>query len=133
MNIGCPSQRFNCARSSTVATTAASKPTPVWKQKNRPLTRPSPIGSNAPASMPPASSSTAATGSLGSPIVRANTFVEPPGSAPRAVSVPATPVATSLRVPSPPNPTTTSTPRLAASWAKRVAWPRRLVSTSSTS
>ena len=41
--------------------------------------------------MPSASSSTAATGSLGSPIVRANTLVEPPGSTPSAVSVPAMP------------------------------------------
>ena len=83
--------------------------------------------------MPPASRSAAATGSLGSPIVRAKTFVEPPGSAPSAVSVPAMPVATSFTVPSPPKPTTMSTPRRAASWAKRVAWPRRLVSTISTS
>ena len=67
------------------------------------------------------------------PIVRANTFVEPPGSTPSAVSLPAIPVATSLRVPSPPNPMTTSTPRRAASWAKRVAWPRRFVSTTWTS
>ena len=133
MNSGWPSQRFSDARRSTAATTAASKPMPVWKQKKRPLTRPSPIGRMSPASMPPASRSTAATGSLGRPIVRANTFVEPPGSTPRAVSVPAMPVATSLSVPSPPKPTTTSTLRRAASEAKRVAWPRRLVSTSSTS
>ena len=52
---------------------------PVWKQKKRPFTRPSPIGRRSPASIPPASSSTAATGSLGRPIVRANTFVDPPG------------------------------------------------------
>ena len=83
--------------------------------------------------MPPASSPTAATGSLGSPIVRANTLVDPPGNTPRAVSVPAIPVATSFSVPSPPNPTTTSTLRRAASKAKRVACPRRFVSTSSTS
>ncbi len=42
------------------------------------------------------------TGSFGIPSVRANTLVEPPGSTPSAVSVPAMPVATSLRVPSPP-------------------------------
>ena len=75
----------------------------------------------------------AATGSLGIPMVRANTLVDPPGSTPIAAAVPAAPVATSLSVPSPPKPTTTSTPRRAASWAKRVAWPRRLVSTISTS
>ena len=40
-----------------------------------------------------------------------------------------TPLATSFTVPSPPRAATTSTPRLAASWAKRVAWPRRFVST----
>ena len=67
------------------------------------------------------------------PRVRANTLVDPPGSTPSAVVVPATPVATSFSVPSPPNPMTTSTPRRAASWANRVAWPRRLVSTISTS
>ena len=104
MNSGWPSHRFSEPRFSTRWTTAASKPTPVWKQKNRPFTRPSPIGRRSAASMPPASSSTAATGSLGMPIVRANTFVEPPGSTPSAVSVPAIPVATSLSVPSPPNP-----------------------------
>ena len=64
---------------------------PVWKQKNRPLTLPSPIGRMSAASMPPASSSTAATGSFGMPIVRANTFVEPPGSTPSAVSRPGDP------------------------------------------
>ena len=37
------------------------------------------------------------------PSVRANTFVDPPGSTPSAVSVPAMPVATSFSVPSPPN------------------------------
>ena len=83
--------------------------------------------------MPPASSSTASTGSFGMPIVRANTFVDPPGSTPSAVPLPAMPVATSFSVPSPPNPMTTSRPRRAASCAKRVAWPRRFVSTSSTS
>ena len=44
MNNGWPNQRFNDARRSTAATTAASKPMPVWKQKKRPLTCPSPIG-----------------------------------------------------------------------------------------
>ncbi len=83
--------------------------------------------------MPPASNSTASTGSLGMPIVLANTLVEPPGSTPSAVALPAIPVATSLSVPSPPKPMTTSTPRRAASWANRVAWPRRFVSTTWTS
>ena len=55
MNSGCPNQRFSDARRSTAATTAASKPMPVWKQKNRPFTGPSPIGRRSPASMPPAS------------------------------------------------------------------------------
>ena len=54
-------------------------------------------------------------------MLRANTLVEPPGSTASAVWVSAMPAATSLRVPSPPKATTTSTPRLAASWAKRVA------------
>ena len=46
--------------------------------------------------MPFARCSTAATGSLGMPSVRANTLVDPPGSTPSAVSVPAIPVATSF-------------------------------------
>ena len=121
MNSGWPSQRFSEARRSTAATTAASKPTPVWKQKNRPLTWPSPIGRKSPASIPAASRSTAATGSLGSPIVRANTFVEPPGSTPSAVSVPAMPVATSFSVPSPPKPTTTSS-AAAGGVVRRTGW-----------
>ena len=66
-------------------------------------------------------------------MVRANTLVEPPGSAASAVAVPARPLAASLRVPSPPSTTTTSMPSAAASWARRVAWPRRLVSASVTS
>ena len=75
----------------------------------------------------------ASTGSLGRPMVRAKTLVEPPGSTPRAVSVPTRPLAASLRVPSPPMTTTTSTPSFAAPRASRAAWPRRLVSTISTS
>ena len=56
MNSGWPNQRFSDARRSTAATTAASNPTPVWKQKKRPFTRPSPIGREVgTASMPPAS------------------------------------------------------------------------------
>src|SRR3954451_5589248 len=85
------------------------------------------------AASPFAKSCTAATGSLGIPSVRAKTLVLPPGRMASAVCVPATPVATSFSVPSPPKPTTTSSPRRAASWAKRIAWPRRLVSTISTS
>src|SRR5256885_8399513 len=61
-------------------------------------------------------------------MVRAKTLVDPPGRGARAVSVPARPLAASLSVPSPPMATTTSTPSLAAPWARRVAWPRRLVS-----
>jgi hypothetical protein len=38
-----------------------------------------------------------------------------------------------LSVPSPPSTTTTSTPDAAAPWARRVAWPRRLVSATVTS
>src|SRR3954454_16266800 len=85
------------------------------------------------AAIPFANNCTAATGSLGMPNVRAKTFVLPPGRMANAVRVPATPVATSLSVPSPPKPMTKATPRRAASWAKRIACPRRLVSTISTS
>ena len=121
MNSGWPTQRFTDARFSTSRTTAASKPTPVWKQKYRPFTTPSPTRSMLFASRAGPSSLAAATGSFGRPMLRANTFVEPPGRTASAVWLPATPVATSFTVPSPPNATTTSTPRLAASWAKRVA------------
>ena len=89
MNSGWPNQRFIDARRSTLRTTAASYPIPVWKQKNRPLTRPSPIGRMSRAAMPLANRSTAAIGSFGRPSVRANTFVDPPGSTPSAASVPA--------------------------------------------
>ncbi len=58
---------------------------PVWKQKYRPLTWPSPIGRMSRAAIPLASNCTAATGSLGMPSVRAKTFVLPPGSVPSAV------------------------------------------------
>ena len=54
-------------------------------------------------------------------MLRAKTLVEPPGRTASAVCVSAMPAATSLTVPSPPNAATTSTPRLAASCAKRVA------------
>ena len=66
-------------------------------------------------------------------MLRANTLVDPPGSTASAVRLSAMPAAISFSVPSPPKATTTSTPRLAASWAKRVAWPRLLVSTICTS
>ncbi|MEZ5140201.1 MAG: hypothetical protein R2711_15940 [Acidimicrobiales bacterium] len=66
-------------------------------------------------------------------MLRAKTLVDPPGSTPRAVDVPASPLAASFTVPSPPSTTTTSTPSAAAPWASRVAWLRRAVSTSSTS
>ena len=52
---------------------------------------------------------------------------------PARQSVPASPLAASLSVPSPPSTTTTSMPSAAAPWARRVAWPRRLVSASVTS
>ncbi len=47
--------------------------------------------------------------------------------------MPTSPLAASLRVPSPPRTITASVPRLAAPWASRVAWPRRLVSATVTS
>ena len=52
--------------------------------------------------------SVASTTSLGMPSVRAQTLVEPPGSAVSGVSVPARPLAASFTVPSPPKATTTS-------------------------
>ena len=52
--------------------------------------------------------SVASTTSLGIPSVRAQTLVEPPGSAVSGVSDPTSPLAASLTVPSPPNATTTS-------------------------
>jgi hypothetical protein len=70
----------------------------------------------------------ASMGSLGMPMVRANTLVDPPGRTARAQSVPASPLAASFRVPSPPSTTTASVPVAAAPRARREAWPRRLVS-----
>src|SRR5688500_4612212 len=72
-------------------------------------------------------------GSLGSPRVRANTLVDPPGRAASAHRVRARPLAASLSVPSPPRTTTTSVPLPAACCARRVACPRRLVSAKVTS
>src|SRR5439155_9500649 len=66
-------------------------------------------------------------------MVRAKTLVEPPGKVASAVSLPASPLAASLRVPSPPRTTTASKPTAAASWASRVALPRRVVSATVTS
>ena len=80
-------------------------------------------GSSASSSAPVAS-----TGSSASPRVGRTRSSIPPGSGARAVSVPARPLAASFSVPSPPSTTTTSVPSLAAPWARRVAWPRRLVS-----
>src|SRR4029453_6919769 len=82
-----------------------------------------------------ASSSTpvASMGSLGRPIVRANTLVDPPGRGASAQAVRASPLAASFRVPSPPRTTTTSMPLAAAPRARRVAGPRRLVSARVTS
>src|SRR4029077_20757180 len=82
-----------------------------------------------------ASSSTpvASMGSFGRPIVRAKTFVDPPGRLASAVCVPASPLATSFCVPSPPSTATTSTPSAAAPCASRVACPLRFVSARVTS
>src|SRR5438309_300678 len=74
----------------------------------------------------PRRSPVASTGSWATPSVRAKTLVDPPGRVASAVSLPARPLAASLRVPSPPRTTTTSTPTAAASWARRVAFPRRV-------
>ena len=53
--------------------------------------------------MPSSSSAGGLDRVVGQPDVRANTFVEPPGRTPSAVSVPASPLATSFSVPSPPS------------------------------
>src|SRR4051794_40266936 len=79
------------------------------------------------------SSPAASTGSSGIPRLRAYTLVEPPGSGAIGVSVPPRPSAASLSVPSPASTATTSTPSAAAPRARRAAWPRRLVSTTSRS
>ncbi|OJU84704.1 MAG: hypothetical protein BGO11_14520 [Solirubrobacterales bacterium 70-9] len=52
--------------------------------------------------------SVASTTSLGMPRLRATTLAEPPGRIAIGISVPARPLATSFRVPSPPKETTTS-------------------------
>ena len=75
----------------------------------------------------------ASIGSLAMPMVRAKTLVDPPGRTPSAVGEPASPLAASLRVPSPPRTTAASRPSAAAPWASRAAWPRRLVSFRTTS
>ena len=67
------------------------------------------------------------------PMVRAKTLVDPPGRIPSAQAVPATPLAASLSVPSPPRTITASVPLVAAPCANRVACPRRLVSATVTS
>ena len=66
-------------------------------------------------------------------MVRANTLVDPPGSGASATSEPASPLMASLRVPSPPSTATTSQPSPTAPWARREAWPRRLVAARVTS
>src|SRR4051794_12169340 len=128
MKSTCPAYRLSPARRSTCCTTTASKPRPTWNRKYRPFTVPSPMGSMLCLASASSSAPVASIGSFGNPIVRANTFVDPPGSGARAVSLPASPLATSFKVPSPPRQTTTSTPSLAAPCASRVAWPRRFVS-----
>src|SRR5262249_22155182 len=64
-------------------------------------------------------------------MLRAKTLVDPPGRGARAVVLPARPSAASLRVPSPPRTTTTSTSSGAAPRAMRAACPRRDVSSTS--
>ena len=131
MNSGCPSQRFSEARRSTslddrgVVADAGVEAEVAAVDLAEP-DRADVGGVDATRR----AAATAATGSLGIRACGRTRWSMPPGSTPSAVSVPAMPVATSFSVPSPPKPTTTSTPRRAASWAKRVAWPRRLVSTS---
>jgi hypothetical protein len=71
------------------------------------------------------------TGSVGRSSARTSTFVAPPGSTPRAVSVPASPFTTSLIVPSPLNTTTRSMPSLTAWAASSFACPRPFVSATS--
>ena len=132
MNSGCPANRLSRPpRRSTCSTTAASKPMPAWNRKYRSLMAPRPIRRMEAASMASSRAPVASTASSGRPMVRAKTLVDPPGSAARAVSVPARPLAASFSVPSPPRTTTTSMPSLAALWASRVAWPRRVVAATS--
>src|SRR3954447_535427 len=133
MNSGCDTYRLSAARRSTCFTTAASKPMPTWNRKYRPFTNPSPTRSMRWFDSPSSSTPVASIGSFGSPMVRANTLVDPPGRGASAVFVPARPLATSLSVPSPPRHTTTSTPSFAAPCARRRAWPRRFVSATVTS
>ena len=76
----------------------------------------------------------ASIGSLGRPIVRANTLVDPPGSAAsaqcrcRPARWPPRSACRRRRARRPPR-----CPSAAAPWARRVAWPRRLVSARVTS
>ena len=58
-------------------------------------------------------------------------FVAPPGSTPSAVSVPASALTASLIVPSPEKTTTRSIPSSTACAASSEAWPRSLVSATS--
>src|SRR5438270_285832 len=106
---------------------------PTWKRKWRPLAEPRPMRRREPRLRAASSWPVASTGSWATPMVRANTLVDPPGSTARPVSLPASPLAASLRVPSPPSTTTASAPALAASWARRAALPRRVVSATLTS
>ena len=60
-------------------------PTPAWKRKRRPFATPSPMRRKARCWSAPTSCSAASTGSCAMPMLRAYTFVEPPGSGASAV------------------------------------------------
>ena len=126
-------QRAPAAR--PASTTAASKPMPCGSRSSGRSPSPSPTGRmSRGVDAVEQVARRPRPGRWAARCVRAKTLVEPPGSdAERGVGA-GQPVgglvqgavAAEAR-------STTSTPRRAASWAKRVAWPRRLVSTSSTS
>ena len=75
----------------------------------------------------------ASTTSLGIPSILQKTLFEPPGRHVSGVEEPASPLAASFTVPSPPNATTTSKRSRTASVTSSIAWPLRSVSIAVTS
>ena len=128
-----PARAFILGWASTRLTTDASSPIPQAKTKWRPLIRPKSILRGLKSSAIAIRCSVASTTSLGIPRVRATTLVEPPGNTETGTSVPASPLATSFRVPSPPNATTMSYSPWPASRPSSIACSEASVSMASTS
>ena len=103
--------------------TSASKPMPAMFRKCRPASQPTSIGFDRPVS----AIRIAASASRGSPRLLASPSPDPPGTMPRAATVPNNAPATSFTVPSPPQATMRSTPAATAFAASSAACPLRVV------